>query len=386
MKRKMMKGLTILLGLALALGLFVVGRQTFDYLKGQKDYNEAEQLAKLPQTEEAAAPSAETVLKRPAAEDPYAAMLKKQIDLPALQEVNTDVLGWIEIPDTEISYPLLQFEDNQYYLNHTWKKEENSVGSIYLECMVDPELGDFNTIVYGHRMRNLSMFGSLKFYEDIDYWRDHPSVYVMIDGEAYRYDIYAAYKAAPDDIVYGLGIKSRPKKQEFIQFGLEHSVIDTGVIPTTYDRILTLSTCTGNGHAKRWVVQAVHRIENSDLADGAGAVFEGTDDVADGTAENAGDALTFQDDSDTGKRWEFHLPDIDWDFTDIQLGLDLSGIQQKLNLSEDNLILLLIFVGLALLVSVLLIVIAVLHFLKKDEDGNDDDDDNDNAAQKDVSD
>ena len=348
MKRILINVLTILLVLALGLGIFVVGRQALDYKKGQQDYSEAEQLANISKKEEVIAPSLETILAKPAEEDPYAVMLKEEIDLPALKEVNDDVLGWIEIPDTELSYPLLQDDNNDYYLNHTWKNEENSVGSVYLECEVAGDLSDFNTIVYGHRMRNLSMFGSLKFYSDIDYWREHPSVYVVIDGEAYRYDIYAAYKAAPDDIIYGLKIKSRPKKQEVIDFGLSHSEIDTGVIPTTYDRILTLSTCTGNGHAKRWIVQAVHRVEHSDLPEGAGSVFEGTDDSLD-ASQNSGDSLTFSGETGNQNRWSLDLPQV------------------------------LLLAGLAVLVVVLIVAIIILVRRPDDDDEDDDDEDESDA-------
>lgn len=311
MKEKIYKGLKILMVLALILGIFVVVRQSTDYKRGEQDYNEAEQLANLPARKKATAPSIETVLTKPKAADPYAEMLKNEIDLDALRQVNSDVIGWIDIPGTEISYPILQGENNEFYLKHTWKKESNSVGSVFLECKADPQLADFNTIIYGHRMRDLSMFGSLKYYEDISYWEENPSVYVVIDEEAYRYDIYASYKADPEDIIYGLKINSRPKKQEVVQFGLDHSVIETGIIPSTFDRILTLSTCTGNGHASRWVVQAVYRVEASDTPGGAGNTFEGTDDVTDSSSSsNSKDSLTFSDTSDSSRQSGLNLPEI----------------------------------------------------------------------------
>ena len=300
MKNKFIKILEILLASALIIGLFVVVRQSSDYKKGQQDYDEAEKIANFFEESEVSAPSVETVLKEPTAEDPYAAMLKEKIDFAALKEINNDVQGWIEIPDTQLSYPILQYEDNDYYLKHTWKEEPNSVGSIYFECQVDPGLADFNTIIYGHRMRDLSMFGSLKYYEKISYWEEHPSVYVVTEEEAYRYDIYAAYKASPEDIVYGLKINSRPKKQELIQFGLEHSIIDTGIVPSTFDRILTLSTCTGSGHASRWVVQAVYRME-SGTPEGVGNIFEGTDDISEETSKNSADTFTISEDTDNSE-------------------------------------------------------------------------------------
>ena len=294
MKRKIFTAVKILLAAILVTALVVVGKQSSDYKRGQENYDEAEQIANLPSREKDT-DSYQKVMQRATGEkDPYGELLLEQIDLAALRGVNPDVAGWIEIPGTELSYPVMQGEDNEYYLNHTWKKESNSVGSVFLECQVDPGLGDFNTIIYGHRMRDNSMFGSLKYYENISYWEENPSVYVVIDKEAYRYDIYAAYKADLEDITYGLKIGSRPKKQELIQFGLEKSVIDTGIEPTTFDRILTLSTCTGSGHASRWVVQAFCPVEEGAVPDHAGGSFEGTDDVPDDSSDSESDSLDFR--------------------------------------------------------------------------------------------
>lgn len=289
MKRKL---LMILFTVMLILGIVGAVKQSLDYKRGNQDYSEAEQLANLPSQTEVSAPSTETILTENVEEDPYANMLKESIDLSALQEINPDVLGWIEIPGTEISYPILQSDNNDFYLNHTWKKEPNSVGSIYLECQVDPEFTDFNTIIYGHRMRDLSMFGSLKYYQDTDYWQEHPCVYIVTAGEVYRYDIFAAYNADPEDIIYGLKINSRLKKDELIQYSLGQSVIETGIVPTTYDRILTLSTCTGNGHESRWVVQAVNRVNVSNAPMVAENILGETDDVPDDIALSSADTFT----------------------------------------------------------------------------------------------
>ena len=106
-------------------------------------------------------------------------------------------------------------------------------------------------------MRNGSMFGGLKQYKDLDYWKEHPSVYIVDDSGVHRYDIFAAHEVGVRTITYGLGITDQDTKEKFIQFAQTGSVIETGVVPTVEDRVLTLSTCTGNGYDTRWVVQAV---------------------------------------------------------------------------------------------------------------------------------
>lgn len=260
--------LTVLLALVFAVSVGTLIKQQVDYKRGEADYAEASHLATPPQPDEENQPEeipqediSTPTAPRKVYTDPYAAALA-ETDLDSLQAVNSDVVGWISIPNTELSYPLLQGEDNDYYLTHTWQNEENSVGAIALEHRVSPDLSDFNTIVYGHRMRNGSMFGSLRNYNDINYWKQAPSVYVLIDsGEVYHYDIFAAYQADISLPVYLPGISEQSDKEDILQYALTHSVIDTGIIPTAEDQILSLITCTGEGYSARWIVQAVRVLD-----------------------------------------------------------------------------------------------------------------------------
>ena len=192
----------------------------------------------------------------PVWQDPYAQALK-DMDFSALRQQNPDVLGWILIPGTRVSYPVVQGTDNSYYLDHTWRGGKNSVGAIFMECRNSSDLSDFNTIIYGHRMNNRSMFGTLSQYKSRSYWQAHPYVYLTDDSGTHRYEIFAAGEVSVDSDVYRLGLRSDSSRQSFLDSCLALSALNTGVTPHTYDKVLTLSTCTGNGHATRWVVQAV---------------------------------------------------------------------------------------------------------------------------------
>lgn len=273
MNKRLRSALMLLLSAAFLVCIAKVVQQTNDYHDGSEVYTEAMELSGLQQTQVpereletkpdvSAAPTEEAETEpreeEPQEPDPYVQALA-ELDLAALQEVNSDVIGWISIPDTVVSYPLLQGEDNDYYLHHTWNKETNSVGSIFMEHLINADLSEFNTLIYGHKMRNGSMFGGLKEYENIRYWEEHPTVYVRTAAGVYLYDIYAAYEAKLGTITYGLQITEDSTKQTFIQHGLDSSMIDTGIIPTQRDRILTLVTCTGRDYSGRWVVQAVLR-------------------------------------------------------------------------------------------------------------------------------
>lgn len=178
------------------------------------------------------------------------------IDLPALQEVNPDVIGWITIPGADISHPLLLGPDNDYYLRHTWEKKWNGGGSIFLDCRASGDLEDFHTVIYGHRMRNGAMFAPLSRYAEQTFWAEHPYIYVTDGARVRRYEIFAAWEPSVTSLTYASELDSEESRQEMIDQCLGGSVIDTGVIPTPEDKLLTLSTCTGSGHATRWVVQA----------------------------------------------------------------------------------------------------------------------------------
>lgn len=259
-------GLLVTLSIVFICSLAGVVYHIVDRQKGTEDYAEAAALVKLPTLpENSPVPTPSERVSVPADEgpetayvwqDPYADALR-EMDFSALREVNPDVIGWIVIPDTVISYPLLHGEDNEYYLKHTWKKDRNAMGSIFMESRCSGTFRDFNTIVYGHRMRGGSMFGTLKYFSKASYWEAHPYIYVVTENGEATYAIFAAYEAELESDTYRINISDEEERRTFLTYCMDRSVIETGVVPTVDDYILTLSTCTGNGHATRWVVQAV---------------------------------------------------------------------------------------------------------------------------------
>ena len=277
MKKKPYRILTVLLLLVLVGSAAAAGWHLLDVRQGERAYQEASQAAGLapPELESPAVPEAPSGTDAPA-EIPAGSPAEAQpeapaetledrldalaaVDLSLLRAVNPQVVGWLEIPGTRISYPLLQGEDNSYYLRHTWTGGTSSVGALFLECTNSPDFSGFNTIIYGHNMRSGAMFAGLHRYEEPGYWQEHPSVYLVDDAGLHRYDIFAAHAPGVQEIVYRLDLTEAEIQEEFITYCLERSVINTGIIPAARDSILTLSTCTGSGYDARWVVQAVLR-------------------------------------------------------------------------------------------------------------------------------
>lgn len=273
MKPNFRKALTALLAVVCALCLGRTALQLVQYRQGDETYAQAQELAGLPDLPDlppvdvtdgsgeasgsaSAGGEGEAPEEVPVWQDPYAQALK-DMDFSALRQQNPDVLGWILIPGTRVSYPVVQGTDNSYYLDHTWRGGKNSVGAIFMDYRNSGDLSDFNTIIYGHRMNNRSMFGTLSQYKSRSYWQAHPYVYLTDDSGTHRYEIFAAGEVSVDSDVYRLGLRSSSGRQSFLDSCLSLSALNTGVTPHVYDKVLTLSTCTGNGHATRWVVQAV---------------------------------------------------------------------------------------------------------------------------------
>lgn len=255
--KRFRKILIAVLAVVLAVSLGGVLRAQLGYRQGEETYSDAREVAGLTQPEE---PTPEEIPEEPVVEeekDPLVEMLQT-LDLPALQAVNDDTMGWVLIPDTVISYPVLQGDDNDLYLDHTWDLKSSSVGAIFMDYRNSRDLSDFNTIIYGHNMRDDSMFGELHLFRTPEFFAAHPSVYLVDESGCHKYDIFAAYEvslvtAEP----YQMEFSGAEDQQAYIKKCLSLSGGDTEITPTEEDKILTLSTCSTWGYKYRWVVQAV---------------------------------------------------------------------------------------------------------------------------------
>lgn len=262
MKKWTRRVLTAALAAVFAVSLGVVVYQQMQYGKNDQAIDDARRLAGAPAETRPPRPRpVRTETEEPEEEeeiDPWA-----DIDLEALREVNEDVVGWLAIPGTDISYPLIRPQDNETYLTHSWDMTATSAGAIFLDYRVAWEPRGFNTIIYGHNMRNGTMFGALRDYRRDGFWEQCPTV-CLIDGEGvHYYDVFAAWEPRVTDVAFQPDVSTEKSRQDFLDTALGRSVIHTGVVPTADSEILTLSTCTNMGYATRWVVQAALRTECS---------------------------------------------------------------------------------------------------------------------------
>jgi len=263
--RNVRKVLMIVLAVVFVASGTLLLRQNGYYRQTQEDQERARAAAGLSQPEQTQLPEVQLPLDPlpPEPEQPEQRPLEEQaaflwdVDLAGLRQTNPDVQGWISIPGTQLDYPFLQGEDNQYYLKHTWQGKRNAAGSVFLECTAQSDFSDFNTIVYAHNMKNGSMFGSLRQYRTQSHYEANPYIYIIDDSGLRRYEIFAAFEAEVRGYTYRLDVNTPEKKQAFLDYSAQRSVIETEIVPTVEDSVITLSTCTGNGYDHRWVVQGV---------------------------------------------------------------------------------------------------------------------------------
>lgn len=176
------------------------------------------------------------------------------VDWASLQKINPDIIGWIYIEgEKKISYPVLHAEDNEYYLHRTFRKEHRYAGSIFMDYHNEKNWADPNTIVYGHNMRNGSMFGRLKFLDNEQKYREHPFFWILTPKGNYRYHIFAIYHAKVNSEAYTLFSENGSEFLDWEKTMQSHSEIQNNVPLSEKDKTVMLSTCTSD-KSKRCVV------------------------------------------------------------------------------------------------------------------------------------
>lgn len=179
------------------------------------------------------------------------------VDFDTLQSVNPDIQAWLYMSGSSIHYPVLQAEDNSTYLYRLADGSSNAHGSLFIDCRNAGDFSDWNTLIYGHNMKDGSMFGGLKKYRKQAYYDAHPEMTLFTPEKTYRMEIFAAVTTDVSAAVYRVPA-AREERDELVQWAQRNSEIECDVSIGTEDRIVTLSTCTG-GDDDRFVVLAVLR-------------------------------------------------------------------------------------------------------------------------------
>lgn len=172
-----------------------------------------------------------------------------------MYDINNDYEAWIYISGTKINYPIVQGTDNDFYLKHTFYKEPVFSASLFIDYRIESGAEGKNVIVYGHNMRDGSMFAALKKFRQKEFRQRHPSFSVYTSTGAYEYQVFASYTTSPDSDTYTVGFANDEEFMNYINIVKTWSDTDYGVDVTAEDKIITMSTCVNND-ADRYVVHA----------------------------------------------------------------------------------------------------------------------------------
>lgn len=213
-----------------------------DYKQAKDEYKELEELAVHPNPE--------------GAQESNADQPPITVDFNALQAENPDVVGWLYVEALGISYPVVQGTDNEYYLHMTYQKTYNFAGTIFIDYENNRNFQDLNTIVYGHNMKDGSMFGILKRFVTENAYANSPYFWMLTPEKNYKYEIFSAHTAPINSLTYTLFSKPGKEYTSYLNEMKVMSEITAQAEPKKFDKIMTLSTCTGNS-ATRFVVQGI---------------------------------------------------------------------------------------------------------------------------------
>ena len=180
------------------------------------------------------------------------------VDFESLQSINPDVIGWIYVGVEDISYPIVQADDNDYYLHRTVEGTENFAGSIFMEYQNSPDFMDPNTIIYGHNMKDQSMFAKLHFIYEYDDYLIDDTFWIITPEAAYEYQIFCMEYTVSDGNAYVLFSGPSQDVEDYIEKRSSQSVakLPLGEYDENSKRG-TLSTCTSAYGEGRFVVQGI---------------------------------------------------------------------------------------------------------------------------------
>lgn len=192
----------------------------------------------------------------------------KVLDWEYLWEQNPDIYAWIYIPETKIDYPILQSAyDDSYYLEYNLDGTKGRPGCIYTEKINAKDFSDYNTLIYGHNMRNGTMFHDLHEFSDKEFFDEQKYVFIYMPDQVLIYEIYAAYEFTDAHILYTYDCFTEDGFASYLEVAESYAVNGNQraeIQVTPEDTILTLSTCTNSDSEKRYLVQAVRIAETNE--------------------------------------------------------------------------------------------------------------------------
>lgn len=167
------------------------------------------------------------------------------LNINELKSKNNDTIGWIKVNNTNIDYPLVQSKDNNYYLTHNYNKKKTSAGWIFLDKRNNKDLSNKNNIIYGHSRKDKSMFGTLKYTLNKNWYKNKDNLIIKITTETkkYNYEVFSIYSIEKENYYLQTDFTTKKEYKTFLNILKERSIYDFKIDIENTTSILTLSTC-----------------------------------------------------------------------------------------------------------------------------------------------
>lgn len=187
-----------------------------------------------------------------------------KIDFNELKKINSDIVGWIVIDETQINYPIVQSKDNSYYLNRSYEKKWSGYGSIFMDYRAASDFSSYNTFIYGHHTKNGSMFGELYKYMDKTFYENHRNFNLYTPTGNYVAQVFSAYVDSTTSDSYIQDFSSQEEFEGYIKLVKGKSLYDTDVeFDYSKDKIITLYSCSHNSNRQKTDRYFIHAVLKS---------------------------------------------------------------------------------------------------------------------------
>lgn len=260
--------LAVICLMAFVVFFFLAGQEFLTRQKAEEELEALKEETSVSETqldESETAEEADSVVEEPEFEPlpEDAAIPEKELDFEQLvSEVNEDIYAWIYIPGTLVDYPMVRHPtEESYYLNRNLDGSSGYPGCIYVDPINAADFSDPNTVIYGHNMKDDSMFGSLHEYRDRQFFDENRYLYIYTPEKTLVYEIFAAYEYSDIHLIYSFDLSNPEIFQTYLDQIFEIRDMTANIAEdievTSEDHIVTLSTCIGGKDTMRYLVQGV---------------------------------------------------------------------------------------------------------------------------------
>lgn len=181
-----------------------------------------------------------------------------EVDFISLKNQNQDIIAWLYSEGTPINYPIVQTKDNDYYLRRLIDGTYNKAGTIFMDYKNSKNFEDYNTIIYGHNMKNDSMFGTLLNYKNQEYFNEHKEMFLITENKNFKIEIFAGYTTSSESDIYKFP-KTMENNERLLKTAINKSTFKSEVEVTKEDKIITFSTCSYDFQNARYILLGILR-------------------------------------------------------------------------------------------------------------------------------